>query len=104
MLTHLPESIGDLANLEVLNLADNKIVEIPTRFGCLDKLLKLNLDGNQLTVIPSCMGNLRTLSDLSIAKNFVQCFGIEATRCISIWCGKINAASQFLSQSRLSRC
>jgi Leucine-rich repeat (LRR) protein len=46
MLTHLPESIGDLVNLEILDLKDNKIRELPVRLGCLSKLLKLNLDSN----------------------------------------------------------
>ena len=40
----LPESIGELRNLEVLDLRDNRIEKLPVRFGLLRKLLKLNLD------------------------------------------------------------
>lgn len=29
MLTHLPESIGDLVNLEILNAKDNKLQALP---------------------------------------------------------------------------
>ena len=46
MLTSLPQSIGDLKHLEILDLKDNKISSLPEKFGGLGKLLKLNLDGN----------------------------------------------------------
>ena len=48
LLTSLPESIGDLKHLEILDLKDNKIRSLPEKFGQLEKLLKLNLDGNAL--------------------------------------------------------
>lgn len=46
MIVNLPSSIGDLKNLEVIDLRDNRIVDLPDRFGCIAKLLKLNLDQN----------------------------------------------------------
>ena len=58
-----------MANLEILNLKDNKLVALPQRFGLLNKLIKLTIDGNNLTVIPAAIGNLQLLRDLSIAKN-----------------------------------
>ena len=58
MLTALPEAIGMLANLEVLDVKDNRLLKLPFEFGCLSKLLRLNLDGNQLQVIPAGLGNL----------------------------------------------
>ena len=61
--------MGDLANLEVLDIKDNKLLQLPQRLGLLSKLIKLNLDGNQLTVVPSTLGNLQLLRDLSIARN-----------------------------------
>ena len=72
LLQQLPESIGDLANLEILNAKDNKLAALPQRIGLLDKLIKLNLDGNCITVIPASLGNLAILRDLSIAKNKVR--------------------------------
>lgn len=72
MLTSLPESIGDLRFLEVLDLKDNKISGLPDKFGCLERLLKLNLDGNCLQTVPVCVGNLQTLSELSLAKNQIK--------------------------------
>jgi Leucine-rich repeat (LRR) protein len=44
----LPDSIGNLKNLEVIDLRDNKIEQLPSAFGHLRKLLKLNLDHNML--------------------------------------------------------
>ena len=72
MIVNLPQSIGDLKNLEVIDLRDNRILELPDRFGCLTRVLKLNLDGNQLKEIPICIGNLTTLTDLSMAKNQIK--------------------------------
>ena len=69
----MPQSIGDLANLEILDVKDNKLMVLPERIGLLgDRLLKLNLDGNMLKVIPAAIGNLTRLSDLSIAKNKLE--------------------------------
>ena len=61
MIQMLPESIGELRNLEVLDLRDNKIQQLPVRFGLLRKLLKLNLDQNQLKEIGLEFSNLLTL-------------------------------------------
>ena len=44
MISNLPESFGELRNLEVLDLRDNRIEKLPVRFGLLRKLLRLNLD------------------------------------------------------------
>ena len=47
-LTSVPQSLGDLKYLEVLDLKDNKIQSLPDRFGNLHRLLKLFMDGNCL--------------------------------------------------------
>jgi len=57
-LTELPNGLGDLKFLEVLDLKDNKIAALPDRFGCLERLLKLNLDGNCLKTVPAAIGGL----------------------------------------------
>lgn len=72
MIVSLPSSIGDLKNLEVIDLRDNRISELPDRFGCMSKLLKLNLDQNQLKDVPICIGNLTRLMELSMAKNQIK--------------------------------
>jgi Leucine-rich repeat (LRR) protein len=46
MLTEVPKGVGELVNLEILDLKDNKLQTLPDSIGCLEKLLRLNLEGN----------------------------------------------------------
>ncbi|MEQ9623859.1 COR domain-containing protein [Coleofasciculus chthonoplastes] len=50
-ITEIPECIGQLANLDLLNLANNKITDIPECIAQLTNLQKLDLDNNPLTPI-----------------------------------------------------
>jgi len=45
-LTSIPESIGALKELELLDLSSNKLTDIPKNMASYPKLWKLNLDGN----------------------------------------------------------
>jgi len=51
-ITNIPESIGSLINLQVLNLSYNKIINIPESIGSLVNLGILYLSNNQITSIP----------------------------------------------------
>jgi internalin A len=57
-LTTLPSEIGQLSNLETLNLSDNSLRSVPTEIGLLENLRLLSLDNNQLQHLPSEIGNL----------------------------------------------
>ena len=45
-MTGIPAEIGQLGELEVLNLANNKLTGLPYEMGNLKNLKKLNLSGN----------------------------------------------------------
>ena len=67
----IPASLGNLANLEILNLYDNQLSgEIPAALGDLASLQVLYLSGNQLNgTIPEVLGDLANLQFLDLARN-----------------------------------
>ncbi len=65
----LPPEIFDLFNLEILNLADNNINALPSKICNLINLKKLNLEANQLKSLPSEIGNLSNLKSLYLSLN-----------------------------------
>jgi len=68
-LTSIPESIGDLSSLEVLNLNSNQLTSIPESIGDLSSLEDLVLNYNQLTSIPESIGDLSSLEALYLEYN-----------------------------------
>ncbi|CAN6994359.1 unnamed protein product [Brassica oleracea var. botrytis] len=67
----IPKELGDLPELEVLDLADNSLSgEIPVEIFKLKKLKTLSLNTNNLEgVIPSELGNLTSLVELTLFDN-----------------------------------
>lgn len=62
----IPESIGNLIRLQVLNITENKLTTLPTSIGNLSQLRQLILGPNQLTELPSTIGGLSRLQELHI--------------------------------------
>jgi len=62
----IPESIGNLKNLEILELKFNEITEIPKSIGKLQKLRVLDLSGNNIKALPDEIGNLKNLEEINI--------------------------------------
>ena len=50
-LQDIPNSFGDIENLEVLDIKKNHLKALPLHFSKLEKLKKLNLEENQLTKV-----------------------------------------------------
>ncbi len=51
-LTELPESLGQLTQLRLLRLHENRLKALPESLGNLTQLLLLDLQRNQLTALP----------------------------------------------------
>lgn len=68
-LRGLPESIGNLKNLEELYLSKNyRFSELPESIGNLESLKILELEGTDLETLPNSMENLTNLRDLSLSQ------------------------------------
>ncbi len=68
-LTAIPAEIGNLINLQIINFSDNKISTLPVEIGNLHNLQRLDLSFNDLTVVPSEIGNLNNLQLLCLSDN-----------------------------------
>lgn len=65
----MPSQVGQLKNLKVLNLSNNKFTGVPAEIGQLKNLEILNLSNNQLTGLPNELGNLSNLKLLDLSGN-----------------------------------
>jgi hypothetical protein len=68
-LTRLPESVGNLTRLTTLDLSFNQLTALPETVGNLTQLNRLHLAGNQLTRLPESVGNLTQLNSLDLSGN-----------------------------------
>ncbi len=68
-LTVLPETIGQLTQLRVLNLDNNRLTALPDAIGLLTHLEKLLLGGNKLTALPSVAEQLAQLRSIDLRNN-----------------------------------
>ncbi len=65
----VPPEIGNLANLRFLNLGSNRFETLPPQIRNLSKLEGLFLHGNRFTNVPSELGELKTLQSLYLGGN-----------------------------------
>lgn len=77
-LTELPESIGQLNQLQELDLGrdylkneseNNRLTTLPDSLGQLTQLTSLDLSNNQLTTLPDSLGQLTQLTELVLSHN-----------------------------------
>ena len=68
-LTKLPPEIGQLTNLQSLDLRRNQLSSLPPEFGQLTNLQTLDLTFNQLSSLPPEIGQLTNLQTLDLTFN-----------------------------------
>jgi hypothetical protein len=68
-INKLPNEIGNLSNLEILDLGRNGIQEIPIQIKTLLNLRILRLDYNDIHAVPSFISRLKNLKELHICAN-----------------------------------
>ena len=78
---HMPPEIGDLANLQELDLRGNELVSIPPEIGDLVNLKWLCLQSNLLSSLPPEVGNLDNLQWLYLYSNQLYTLLTKVTPC-----------------------
>jgi hypothetical protein len=68
-LEAVPRSVGDLLEVEYLDLGDNEIARVPDELGDLDHLRTLRLSQNSLEEVPWALGHLAALETLVLDEN-----------------------------------
>jgi internalin A len=68
-LTALPESIGELRDVQRLRLSENRLEALPESICQLSQLKSLRLWGNRLRALPESIGQLKRLELLDISRN-----------------------------------
>ncbi|XP_058184927.1 disease resistance protein RPV1-like isoform X2 [Rhododendron vialii] len=71
-LSYLPDEIGNLISLEILNLARNRLCTLPDTIGKLSCLKTLALAENNLSTLPDGICNLTCLKRLHLEENNVS--------------------------------
>ena len=70
-LKNLPDSMGEISNLEILDLSHNFLEILPSTLGQLQNLKVLDLSHNLIKSLPTEIGNCAKLSSLIAVKNLI---------------------------------
>jgi internalin A len=65
----LPESVGQLTQLQQLDVSDNQLTALPKSVGQLTQLRQFHVSDNQLTALPESVGQLTQLQQLDVSRN-----------------------------------
>jgi Leucine-rich repeat (LRR) protein len=72
LITKLPDSIGFLKSLKILYTNDNRLEALPESIGKLSKLESLMIFSNRLTILPDSFGSLSALKKLDAMYNELE--------------------------------
>lgn len=90
-LRRLPNDLGDMARLEILELDSNRLECLPDSLGELSNLQRLNVANNQLTGLPESLGKCSALKYINAHSNHLQFLPMSLGGCFKL---------QFLDASR----
>lgn len=71
-LRSLPSQIGDLRNLEQLDVSSTRLTELPPSIGKLKKLKRIDASRCKLTKIPNEISGLKSIEDLDFSDNQIS--------------------------------
>jgi hypothetical protein len=71
-LVNLPDSIGDLVNLQYLDAARNRLSTLPPSMHRMNRIRFLNLSRNQFRMVPDVIQSFQRLRRLFLHKNKIQ--------------------------------
>lgn len=69
LLQTIPNSIGNIVSLRILDLHNNKLNTLPESIGNLINLISLDLENNSLITLPESLVNLPKLKTLDLTNN-----------------------------------
>jgi Leucine-rich repeat (LRR) protein len=76
-LAEVPPEIGQLTNLERLDLVGNVLTSLPAEIGQLTNLVSLDLRNNALSSLPPAIGQLTALEQLRLTNNALTDLPLE---------------------------
>ena len=102
-LTALPESLGQLAQLQTLDVSKNKLRALPESLGQLAHLELLIVWGNQLTALPESLGQLAQLRTLDASNNQLRALPeslgqLAHLELLIVWGNQLTALPESLGQ------
>ena len=102
-LTTLPDFLGQLRRLQLLNLSENEVTVLPESICNLTNLKVLNLTRNRLKVLPNNINKLKSLGILALGGNDLlklpeSLTKLKKIRQLWIWGLKFRSFPEWLSQ------
>jgi len=70
--TELPDSFGDLINLQIVSFESHQISELPSSMKNLTNTIEIYLNGNKFTELPELIKHMKKLKVLSFANNNIK--------------------------------